>query len=52
MAGTRIPVRVVIEHIAGGDDVETLLAAFPGLTRDDIAACLEHAAFEAGLLKD
>ena len=45
--GTRIPVHVILTHLAAGDDVETILKNFPRLTRDDIAAALEYAAFLA-----
>lgn len=43
--GTRIPVHVVLSHLAAGDSVETILAAFPQLTREDIQACLKFAAY-------
>ena len=41
--GTRIPVRVVLTHLAAGDSVEQLLRDFPNLTETDIRACLEYA---------
>jgi len=41
--GTRIPVYVVLDHLAAGDDYDTVLANFPRLTRDDILACLQYA---------
>ncbi len=43
--GTRIPVHVVLSHLAAGDDVETLVEQFPALTAEDIQACLEYAAY-------
>jgi uncharacterized protein (DUF433 family) len=43
--GTRIPVQVVLGHLAGGDDMETILAEFPRLSREDVLACLEYAAY-------
>jgi len=46
--GTRIPVRVVLSHLAAGQDAAGILASFPNLTREDISACLEHAAELAG----
>lgn len=40
----RIRVRDILEMLAGGDSVDDLLAAFPYLERDDIAASLAFAA--------
>ena len=45
IAGTRIPVHVVLSHLAAGDSVETVLKEFPRIERADIEACLEYAAF-------
>ena len=44
---TRIPVRVILSHLAAGDPVEEILRDFPRLTEADIRACLEYAAFLA-----
>lgn len=44
IAGTRMRVLDVLEYMAGGDSVETLLEAFPYITREDIQACLAFAA--------
>jgi uncharacterized protein (DUF433 family) len=41
--GTRIPVALVLEELAHNPDVGELLAAHPGLTIDDIKACLAYA---------
>jgi uncharacterized protein (DUF433 family) len=38
--GTRIPVRVVLSHLAAGDSVRDVLEDFPRLTKSDIQACL------------
>jgi uncharacterized protein (DUF433 family) len=43
--GTRIPVYVILSHLAAGDDYETILKNFPRLKREDILACLEYAAY-------
>ncbi len=43
--GTRIPVHVVLSHLAAGDDYETIMKNFPRLKREDILACLEYAAY-------
>ena len=45
--GTRIPVHVILSHLAAGDDYDTLLANFPRLSIEDIKACLEHASYLA-----
>jgi len=44
IAGTRIPVRVILSHLAAGDAIETILKEFPRIERADIEACLEYAA--------
>jgi uncharacterized protein (DUF433 family) len=45
--GTRVPVHVVLSHLAAGDAEDDILANFPSLARDDIKACLEYAAYLA-----
>lgn len=47
VAGTRIPVWVVLSHLAAGEDMEAILRNFPRLTREDILACLEYASYLA-----
>jgi uncharacterized protein (DUF433 family) len=42
--GTRIPVAIVIAHLAGTLDLADLFAAYPRLTEDDVRACLGYAA--------
>lgn len=41
--GTRIPVELVLAHLAENFDLEDLFAAFPRLTPDDVKACLAYA---------
>ncbi len=41
---SRIPVDLILEKFAAGDTVEDLLEAYPGITREDITACLLFAA--------
>ena len=41
--GTRIPVTVVLEQIAEGESWESILAAYPELTKEDIQAALRYA---------
>ncbi len=42
--GTRIPVSALFENIEGGATVEQFLEWFPGVTRQQVDAVLEHAA--------
>jgi len=42
---TRIPVHQIIGMLANGDTIESLLKAYPPLSREDILACLEYAAW-------
>jgi uncharacterized protein (DUF433 family) len=42
--GTRIPVTLILDALAGGDTVEDLLRGYPTLTREDIAAALAYGA--------
>jgi len=41
--GTRIPVAQVLGMLANGDTIESLLKAYPAITREDILACLDYA---------
>lgn len=41
--GTRIPVALILGYLAVGKTAEEVIAEFPDLTRDDIAACLDYA---------
>ena len=43
LKGTRIPVGVVLGYLAAGTTAEQLIAEFPDLTREQIAACLDYA---------
>lgn len=45
--GTRIPVHIVLSHLAAGDDYDTVISNFPRLTLEDIKACLEYASYLA-----
>ena len=42
--GTRIPVYLLLQKMAAGEDADQLLAAYPQLTKEDLRACLEYAA--------
>ena len=41
--GTRIPVSLVLGYLAAGQSADQIIAEFPDLTRDQIAACLDYA---------
>jgi uncharacterized protein (DUF433 family) len=42
--GTRIAVEFILELLAAGESETTILNNYPGLTRDDILACLSFGA--------
>lgn len=44
---TRIPLYVILSHLAAGEDYDTILKNFPHLKYEDILACLEYAAYLA-----
>jgi uncharacterized protein (DUF433 family) len=41
--GTRIPVKLVLEHLSQNLDTKTLFAAYPRLTEEDVKASLAYA---------
>lgn len=41
--GTRIPVAVILDHLAAGEDWDSILRGFPELSREDIVAALVFA---------
>jgi uncharacterized protein (DUF433 family) len=41
--GTRVPMELVLQYLANDPDIETIFAAFPHLTVEDIKACLSYA---------
>ena len=41
--GTRIPVAVILDHLAAGESWESLLDGYPELSREDIEAALRYA---------
>ena len=45
--GTRLAVEFILELLAAGQSESELLANYPGLTRDDILACLSYASYLA-----
>lgn len=43
LIGTRIPVGLILGYLAAGKSPDEIIAEFPDLTRDKIAACLDYA---------
>ena len=43
IAGTRIPVSLILGYLAAGNTLEDVLTEFPDLTQDQIKACLAYA---------
>ena len=41
--GTRITVELVLEKIADGETVDTILSSYPHLTREQVLACVDFA---------
>ena len=44
VAGTRITVELILEKLGAGEEVEDILDAYPGLTRESILAALAFGA--------
>lgn len=45
--GTRLAVEFILELLAAGQSDNDLLTNYPGLTREDILACLAYASYLA-----
>jgi uncharacterized protein (DUF433 family) len=41
--GTRVPIKTLFENLESGATVDQFLDWFPGVTREQVAAVLEHA---------
>ena len=42
-SGTRVPVRILMEHLEAGDRLDEFLKDYPTVTRDQAVAVLERA---------
>ncbi len=40
-AGTRVPVEILVQHLAAGDSIDKFLDDFPTVSRDQAVAYLE-----------
>jgi uncharacterized protein (DUF433 family) len=45
--GTRLAAEFILELLAAGQSEHEILTNYPGLTRDDILACLSYASYLA-----
>ena len=45
--GTRVAVEFILELLAAGQSEKDILTNYPGLTRDDILACLSYVSYLA-----
>ena len=45
--GTRIPVYLILDLLAGGATIDEILDDYPDLTKEDIQACVKYAAMLA-----
>jgi uncharacterized protein (DUF433 family) len=45
--GTRLAVEFILELLASGQSEGNILSNYPGLTREDILACLSYASYLA-----
>jgi uncharacterized protein (DUF433 family) len=45
--GTRLAVEFVLDLLAAGESEANIMVNYPGLTREDILACLAYASFLA-----
>ena len=41
--GTRVPVRILMEHLEAGDNLDEFVLDFPSVSRDQAVAVLERA---------
>ena len=42
--GTRIMVTVILDNLAAGESIESLLTSYPSLTHEDVHAAVQYAA--------
>ena len=42
--GTRVPVQILVDYLAGGDSLEFFLSQYPTVTRQQARAFIQHSA--------
>lgn len=42
--GHRIWVSLILDFLAGGESIESILEAYPGIEREDVLACIAYGA--------
>ena len=42
--GHRIWVSLILDFLAGGETIESIMEAYPGIEREDVLACIAYAA--------
>ena len=42
-SGTRVPVRILLEHLEAGDRIDDFLDDFPTVSRDQVMAVVQYA---------
>jgi uncharacterized protein (DUF433 family) len=43
--GTRLAADFLVDQLGGGHSIEEILEGYPGLTRDDVLACVQYGAY-------
>ena len=51
IGGTRMPVSVIVSHVAQGRSFDEILEDFPYIEREDIQAALDYAAYRTSELE-
>ena len=49
-AGTRVPVKILMDHLAAGDSLDEFLGGFPGVSPEQAIAYLEMAREDSEVL--
>ena len=49
--GTRLAVELILELLASGESEEEILTSYPGISTEDIRACLAYASYLAHELR-
>ena len=49
--GTRLAVEFILELLAAGETEQSIISSYPGLTHEDVLACLRYASYLASEYK-